>query len=208
MRNENRYARFPTPDPGRRRGRLRAARRSGVLGIVAAALLVLPLSGAARADEEESTQAPMLVAQAIALIANDAGDERVAERIQDALDAPEKEGADLAKVRQALDLIDRPGEDRAVTGQARVLLLAAIGGKLPAEESADGSPGYATGSETGTSVILDEFKPAWGVSDGGDAVLLALAIAAIVGGLVLSRRLRPPHRMRELKRRTVAEETR
>ena len=40
----------------------------------------------------ESNQASVLVEQAIALIANDAGADRVAERIHDATDAPDQMG--------------------------------------------------------------------------------------------------------------------
>ena len=112
--------------------------------------------------------------------------------------APRKERVGLAKVRQAQDLIEQPGYRAAVSRQAKGLLLDSLGGKLPSAPKA-GRP--ATGDETGTSVVLDEFRPARGVSDGGDAVLLGLGASAIGGGLWLSRRLRPPHTLRELEHR-------
>lgn len=186
-----------------------SGRRSGVgatlsrglsVMALAAALFLVP-AGAAVADEEESTQASMLVEQAIALIANDAGDERIAERIGDALEAPDKQGVDLSKVSQASELIEAQGEDPAVTARARTLLLDSLGGRLPSAPL----DGPATGVETGTSVVLDEFAPAKGVSDAGDAVLLAVALTALVTGLYLARRLRPRHTLRQLTHPTGSE---
>lgn len=193
--------------PARRGTRPRAPgiglRRAGATAAVAAVLLTGVLAGTARADEEESTKAPELVEQAISLIANDAGDARVSERIEDALKAPQKEGVDLAVVRQALKVIERPGHSTAADKQASALLLNALGGRLP---SAPRAGTFATGTDTGTSTVLGEFKPARGVSDNGDAVLLGLAGAAVVGGLWLSHRLRPPHTIRQLEH-TAAEPT-
>jgi len=162
---------------------------------IAAVLLVAVAAVPAAADEEESTESAVLVEQAIALIANQGGDERIAERIADALDAPDKEGVDLAKVSQAQAIIDAPGEDPAATQQARALLLASIGDKLP---SAVPHGQEATGIETGTNVILDEFRPAAGITNRGDAALLALSLAAITVGVYLSWRLRPRHSVHQL----------
>ncbi|MGW3151522.1 hypothetical protein ACWDG1_44325 [Streptomyces sp. NPDC001177] len=145
----------------------------------------------------------MLVEQAIALIANDAHKEQVSERIEDALEAPHKEGVDLNAVRQALDVVERPGPAEASLQEARGLLLRSLHGELP---SAPKAGHLVTGTETGTSVVLDEFRPARGIADSGDAALFALSLLAIVVGLWLSVRLRPRYSIRELKRRTAAEE--
>ncbi|MFD3920191.1 hypothetical protein [Streptomyces sp. NPDC058595] len=173
-----------------------------------AALVLLAVAPAGRAwahgHGEESKQARVLVEQAVALIANQAGDDRVGERIHDAVEAPDQMGVDQAKVRGALALIDQPGENVQATAQARTLLLASIGGKLPSAPTA----GPAVGTETGTSVILDEFRPARGISDGGDVALLVLAVAAIAVGLYLARRWRPPHTIHELERGAGAKGTR
>ena len=196
------------PSPGRRGQRSKAYRRftgqSTAPLIITALVLVLitVLPGQARADEGESKEAPVLVEQAIALIANDAGEERVAERIQDALEAPDKEGVDLVLVRRALDAVEAPGEDKAGLRRARVLLWDSLGGKLP---SAPQGGRLATGIETGTSRVLDEFRPARGISGTEDAVLFALAVCAVAVGIWLSVRLRPPHRIRELERRAAAQ---
>ncbi|MCX4584095.1 hypothetical protein [Streptomyces sp. NBC_01481] len=180
-----------------------ALQSAAALVVTALVLLSAVFPGQARADEEESREAPVLVEQAVALIANDAGEARVAERIEDALKAPDREGVDLGLVRQALDVVEGPDEDENVLRRARVLLLDALGGRLP---SAPESGRFATGTETGTSVVLEEFRPARGVADGGDAALLGLALAAVVSGLWLSHRLRPPHTIRELEHRAAREE--
>ncbi|ALV33173.1 hypothetical protein [Streptomyces sp. CdTB01] len=167
--------------------------------VVAAALLVpVGVPGVAWAHGEESDESAVLVEQAVSLIANNAYEDQVAERIEDALMAPHKEGVTLSKVREAQDRIEQPGYSAAVGRQVKRLLLDSLGGKMPSAPKA-GRP--ATGEETGTSVVLDELKPARGVSDGGDAVLLGLGAAAVGGGLWLSRRLRPPHTLRELEHR-------
>ncbi|MFF4576603.1 hypothetical protein [Streptomyces sp. NPDC001410] len=169
-------------------------------GVVAVAALLVPVAapGAAWAHDGESDESAVLVEQAVALIANNAYEDQVAERIDDALMAPHKEGVDLARVRRAQSLVAQPGYSAAVSRQVKGLLLDSLGGKLPSAPKA-GRP--ATGDETGTSVVLDEFRPARGISDGGDAVLVGLGVVAIGGGLWLSRRLRPPHTIRELEHR-------
>ena len=200
MRNGSPIA--PCPGPGLR-GAAVARCGTALATMVTALLLAMASPGMARADEEESEQSAVLVEQAIAMIANDAGDARVAERIDDALMAPQKQGVNMTLVRQALDVVERPGQQQAADRQTRTLLLTSLGGKLP---SAPRHGTFATGTETGTSTILDEFKPSRGVSDGGDAVLLGLAMVATGGGLWLSRRLRPPHTLRELEHRGTRKE--
>ncbi|MFB7171922.1 hypothetical protein ACFCYM_13980 [Streptomyces sp. NPDC056254] len=148
-----------------RAGSLTPARRLAGLAAVAVALLFLGLPTVARADMEASEEAPVLVEQAIALIANDTGPARVAERIDDTLKAPRKEGVDLALVGRALAVVERPGHHKAALGEARALLVK-------------------------------------------DVALLALALAAVAFGLWLSVRLRPPHSIRELERRSAEKEGR
>ena len=162
--------------------------------LVAAVLTAWVPASPAQADEPPSTQAAMLVEQALALIANGAGDARVSEALRAVPGAPDKQGVDMADVTRALSLIDRPGQDPAVTARARGLLLESIGGKLPSAATARN----AVGTETGTSVILPEVKPVRGISDGGDAVLLGLSLAAVLAGLYLAWRLRPPHTLHQL----------
>jgi len=171
-------------------------------GLAAVLLSVVALSGpAAWGDEEESEESAVLVEQAIALLANENTPEVVLERIEDAAGAPMTEGADLDQVEEAAALVEPLVEEGAdsfppdVEEEVRALLEESIGGPAEAAPVA-----MTTGTETGTTTVLEEYRPSWGISDGGDAVLLALAAASLGVGLLLARRLRPHHSLRELRR--------
>ncbi|MER5202463.1 hypothetical protein [Streptomyces sp. NPDC002825] len=148
-------------------------------------LAPLLVPGTAHAHDGESDESADLVEQAIALIANEAHEEHVAERIEDALSAPHKEGVDLDLVRRAGEILERP---EASLPEVPGLLLRSPHGKLPSAPQA-GQP--VTGTETGTSVVLDELRPARGIADSGDAARFALSLLAIAVGLWPSVRLRP-----------------
>lgn len=194
----------------------RAAAASAVAVLVLALAVVLPRpAAAAEGHGEESTVASVLVLQSISLIANDGGAEAAAEKLTDALGAPEKEGTDLGKVEQALALIEgsAPGSAGApALARAREILVSAIAvrpatgyGEIPEPRMVgeDVSP-YARGADTGTVVVLDGMTPARGISDGGDVVLLGLAVLMVIAGVALSRRWRPIDTIRELRRRSAA----
>lgn len=173
-------------------------------GVAALTLLLALLGPAANAQphEEESEFAVDLVQQAISLIANDGGADRALEKMDDALMAPDASGVDLALVEEAVALLEETGPETeaAALSEARDLLLEAapaLAQPPPME--------MARGLDTGTTVVLDPFQPPRGVSDGGDATLLALAVLAIVLGLWLSRRVRPHHTIRELRRAGLPE---
>lgn len=185
-----------------------------VLALVSAALVLV--SGPAQAAEghgEESEVSAVLVLQAISLIANDGTAEAVAEKLTDALEAPDQEGTDLGKVKQALALVEESAEGSAGTrdlSRAREIMVSAIAvraatgyGEMPEPGMVgeDVSP-YASGADTGTAAVLDGFTPARGISDGGDVALLVLAVLALALGVVLSRRWRPHDTIRELRRRS------
>lgn len=194
------------PPTGRRRRRLPT-----VLLMMAALVLLRP--GTALANEEETDQASMLVLQSVALIANEAPADAVVERIQDALEAPDPSGTDLPAVERALALAEESAasNDRAPLEEARSILLDAIDirfatgyGEIPApQEVGHGESPFASGADTGTTAVLDELRPAWGISDGGDAVLLALAALAVAAGLFLAQRWRPHDSIRQLRRATA-----
>lgn len=178
----------------------RAAAAAAAVALLTA-LAAFGLPGSATANGTESTRADVLVEQAIGYLANGAEPAMVAERLTDALRAPERAGVDLVMVRQALTMVERSGTNPDVPA-VRDLLMAALGGKLPsADRTGAAGTVLATGAETGTAAVLDEYRPARGVATGGNAVLLALALAAIAGGLLLARKLRPPHRLRQLRAR-------
>lgn len=193
-------------------------------GGISLALLLVGLlmvgPGYAYAEEghgEESTMANVLVLQAISLIANGAPTDAVAERIQDALQAPDPTGTDLTLVAQALDLVEQgsPGASGAADlDQARDLLVRAIDiryatgyGAVPEPgEVAQGQPPYASGADTGTTVVLDGLEPARGISDRADVVLLILGVLAVAAGLFLARRWRPHSSIRVLRHATPKSE--
>lgn len=185
-----------------------------VLGLLTGYLVFLPSSAlAAEGHGEESRIASVLVLQSISVIANDGTAEAAAEKLNDALEAPDKKGTDLAKVRQALALIEGSAQGSAGAqdvARARAILVSAIAvrpatgyGEMPEPGMVGGDvPPYASGADTGTTVVLDGFTPARGIHDGGDVVLIGLAVLVVVAGVVLSRRWRPQDTIRELRRRS------
>ncbi len=203
-------ARFPR--------RLLRAAAFAMTALMAAGLLLVGLPTTAQAEEEQTTQANLLVVQSVSLIANNALPETVAERLTDALGAPDTSGVDLAKVQQALTLVESAvstgnpaGDQGGAMAQARTLLAGAVDirsatgyGQIPqpGEVGQEVSP-YAAGAQSGTTVVLDELKPARGVSDAGDGVLLAVAVVLLLGGFYLARRWRPQHSIATLRRKSA-----
>ena len=190
----------------------RSSGRGLAVALLALGLLVAG-SGTAVANEEETEEANLLVLQSVALIANGAPVDAVTERIEDALAAPDPSGTDLDKVEDALALV-QPGAAQADLEEARQILVSAIDLRFasgygsvpgPRQIGQDESP-YATGDQTGTTAVLDELKPARGVSDGGDVVLLVLAVLAMAAGLVLAHRWRPPDTIAQLRHRMTRPE--
>lgn len=168
--------------------------------VAAAALGVLLAAAPALADEQESTQAPVLVQQALSLLANDNAPQLVLERVRDAARAPSTDGVDLGAVEEAareLEPVAQRGDSAVPDGVARQVRAALERSLGTAAQERPAS--MSTGTQTGTTVVLDEYTPARGVSGTGDAVLLALSAAAIAGGLVTARRLRPAHSLRSLR---------
>ena len=197
--------------------RSRRVRTIAVILAVIFAVAALPGTALAAGEEEghgdESNEARVLVMQAIALIVNEAEAERVVERIADAGEAPEKEGVDIAKVEQALEVAESV-TGRAGLNEARVLLQESIGAQpvsgygevAPIGEVSEGQPPpFATGGDPGTGIVLDPVRPERGIGDGGDAVLFALAVAGLAVGLFLSYRFRPAHSIEQLRREHSAD---
>jgi hypothetical protein len=180
-----------------------------VLGGSLVASLVLGSAVSAAADMEQSKQAKLLVLQSISLIANDAPRAAVLTRLNDALDAPDQEGVDRAKVIQALALI-KSGPSGLV--EARQLLVGAIAVRaasgygtipMPGKVGQDVAP-RATGAEPGTTVVLDELQPARGVNDRSDAAVLLAGVLMVAAGVYLARRWRPDVSINELRRMSDA----
>jgi hypothetical protein len=136
--------------------------------------------------EGESDQASVLVLQAIGFIVNKPGDmDDISDKVEDALDAPEKEGVDMARVEAAQQALDSNDMD-----QARTLLQQSL-------KSGPMEP--ATGEETGTTVVHDGLSTQGRLS-GGDWVLLVVSIAVAAVGVWLALRYRPSESVRALRR--------
>ncbi len=152
--------------------------------------------------EGESDQSLVLVRQAIALMVNKPGDQMaIQDKLNDCLQAPKKEGVNLAMVRQAMAMM-KPG-DSMNTGtmmtsgdmmQVRQLLEKSIGARpfAGAEDPVQigAVPPPLTGADTGTLVALDPMPGRHGLTA---AAWVALVVAGLVvsAGMALSFRLRP-----------------
>jgi hypothetical protein len=172
--------------------------------VLAVALLLIQAPRALAEEDGGNSNAKTLVLQAVALVANRVETDRVVEGIDAALAAPEQDGVNRAMVEQALGVVKGLGggasdaDVDAAMVKAQALMQRSIG--IPTSVT----PNYATGEDTGTTVVLGDFQPPRGISDGGDVALAVIALAAIAGGLFLARRLRPEHSVRELRRRAAA----
>lgn len=160
---------------------------------ILAVLLVgvwLTMSAAAPAmahGGKDSDQASVLVLQAIGFIVNKPGDmDDISDKVNDALDAPQKEGVDMAQVQAAKQALDNNDMDRARTLLQQSLTSA------PMET--------ATGEETGTTVVHDGLSTQ-GRLAGGDWVLLVLSVLVLALGVWLAVRYRPADSVRALRRR-------
>jgi hypothetical protein len=133
----------------------------------------------------------VLVLQAIGIIVNKPGDmDEISDKVDDALEAPDQEGVDLAQVQVAKDALDNGNMD-----QARTLLQQSLQGGAPMQSAA--------GEDTGTTVVHDPLNPR-GHLAGGDWVLLAISVLVTLLGGWLAVRFRPPLSVRVLRRQLAA----
>ncbi len=163
-----------------------------VLGAVLAGLVAPPAASAHGGDE--SDESLVLVRQAIAFLVNKPGDQMdVEDKINDSLEAPDKEGVNLALVQQAMDAMDA-GDMMKV----RQLLQTSIGARpyVGTEDPVQIGkvPPALTGADTGTLAVLDPMPGRHGLTAGNWAALVAAVVVALAG-VALSLRLRPklPH---------------
>jgi hypothetical protein len=163
--------------------------------VLIATLCGLIAPSAARAHGEgDSDESLVLVRQAIAYIVNKPGDDAdVEDKINDALEAPMKDGVDLSLVSRAKQAL-MDGDMRKV----RNLLQAAIGARPYTGTNDPVQIGHVppalTGEDTGTLAALDALPGRHGL-DGGDWALLIISLVVGAAGLALAIRLRPhlPH---------------
>ena len=162
------------------------------LALIVAVLLaglVVPQAASAH-GEGDSDESLMLVRQAIAFLVNRPGDQMdVEDKINDSLEAPHKEGVNLALVKQAMDAMDA-GDMM----QVRRLLQQSIGARpyVGTEDPVQIGkvPPPLTGADTGTLAALDPMPGRHGLTAADWAALVASGVVLLVG-TALSFRLRP-----------------
>ena len=165
-----------------------AQRPVSILAVLLAGMWLTTLTAAPALahGEGESDQASVLVLQAIGFIVNKPGDmDYINDKVNDALDAPQKDGVDMAQVRAAKQSLDSGDMD-----QARTLLQQSLK-SAPMEA--------ATGEETGTTIVHDGLSTR-GRLAGGDWVLLVLSIAVAALAALFALRYRPSDSVRALRR--------
>ena len=157
---------------------------------------VVFVGGPAAADAPgESDESAHLVREALALIVNTpANMAAIEEKIDDALKAPKQEGVNLSLVAEAKAAFPRQNMH-----DVRAILERSIGAQphrgardpLPIRETR-GSPGMtmATGTETGTDVVVDPLAPDRSRSASDWLALAGFAVVA-AGGVWLAFRFRP-----------------
>ena len=211
LKARSRHATFALPPRWARRGSAALV----VPFVLASVVLAAAPARAAGGHTDESEVSAVLVLQAISVMANGGTAEAAAEKLNDALEAPDQQGTDLVKVEQALALVEgsvASSDSGTDLSRAREILVSAIAARAatgygempePGVVGEDMSP-YASGADTGTIDVLDRFEPARGVHDGGDVVLLVLAVLMVATGLVLSHTWRPHDTIHELRSRSAA----
>jgi len=152
--------------------------------VVVAAFALAPVMFTATAQahgDDESQEGYVLVQQALAHLAHNAGDEGIhlaMEKVDDALETEDQEGVDVARVEQGMQALEAGQVD-----EARTLLQDSISDALT------GRP-LATGYETGTGVVPVEL-PGREPLAGSDWLVVALSAGVAGLGVWLSVRFRP-----------------
>ena len=181
---------------GAQRGARRRQRGQGAVAALAL-LVVVAVASPAGADEPgETTQGYLLVQQALGHLAHDTspdGMDLAMEKIDDAIATPDKEGVDVATLQRAKTALEADQVELART-DLQASIAQALGALPP-----------ATGEDTGTTVILPALDTRGSMS-ASDWLFVAISVLAMVSGLVLAYRFRPPDSMEELRLRVGAKQ--
>lgn len=156
-----------------------------VVGLVTAALLTLTTAPAFAHGAGESTDARVLVLEALSYMANQPTgfEDMAAEKIRDANDATEVEGVNMAMVRDAMIQMAAGN-----VSQSRTDLQTSM---QPMGER-------ATGTETGTTLMEDPLEPntTWTT---GQWLLAIGSLSIVLLGVVLAYLWRPEKTVHELR---------
>ena len=159
-----------------------------VLMLLASPVLSAPASAH---SEGETDVGYLLVQQALGHLTHDASPEGIdlaMEKVQDALDTKDHQGVDVAQVRKGMDALEA-GD----VAQARMVLQDSIRralSDLPA----------ATGTETGTTVVVSELPGRSGMHGQDWLFLIASVAVGLLGGW-LAFRFRPTEAVHDLRSR-------
>jgi hypothetical protein len=144
---------------------------------------------------DESEEGYVLVQQALAHLAHDTthvGMDLAMEKLDDALAAEDQDGVAVAEVERAKRALEADQ-----VGRARSLLQRSIRDAL-----SDLPP--AVGEQTGTTVVAPALEGR-GDLTGRDWWFLAMSFAALVAGVALAYRFRPPDTVAGLRRQLSAD---
>lgn len=169
--------------------------RTGVLLAALTSALVIGQAGAALAHEgEENIPAITDVQEAIAILAEHPGifpAEEVADhandKIGDALESEDARGVLLALVKQAQDAMDADKPDEALTLLERSIGACPGAPVIEPQDAPRRPPALASPCPEVPHILALEGTPVGGSTE---AVLLALGVVFILGGLALTRRIR------------------
>lgn len=169
--------------------------RSTWIGLLLASVVILSgLASAASASahgEGETTEAYLLVQQALGHLAHDASSDGVMaalEKVDDALSTTDQDGVDVAELERG-----KAALEAGQVAQGRALLQDSI-----AKAITELKP--ATGEETGTTIVLDPL-PGRSIFTAEDIGFLAVSVLFLLLGVGLAWRFKPQDNVQELRRR-------
>lgn len=164
--------------------------------LAVAAALAVPAAASAHEDGE-AEEGYLLVQQALAHLAHDTSDEGIhlaMEKVDEALETEDQEGLDVAGIEDAMVALEA-----GQVATARDHLQASI------EEALHDLP-LATGTETGTTVVVPETSGGSGI-DSEEWGLLIASFALLLLGVWLAVRFRPRDTVRALRRSLAGGDT-
>lgn len=180
-------------DPARRSFSGRSSR--GRFAACVLFVMVFALAPSAGSDEPgETTEGYLLVQQALGHLAHDTsfeGLDLAMEKVEDALATEEQDGVDVGTLLQAKTALDAGHVETART-ELQASITQALSNLPP-----------ATGEDTDTTVIEPALDTKGGMS-GSDWLFVAISLLALVAGVLLAVRFRPPDSVGELRRRMAA----
>jgi len=182
--------RTSTKNPRRQRRQSGLLPRALSIGALVAFMVVAAAGPVSAHESEEGTEAFLFVRQAIALIVNTPDDhDAIADKINDAIEAPDDHGVDLSFVEDAQAALE--AEDLP---QARTLLEHSIGA-IPHLGASDPVPAGehvedAAEEDTAVEPFLDPLDSSRNLS-GSDWAVIGGALALIALGAAAAGALRP-----------------